>query len=78
MEETTARAATGRGVPRAAAAALVRNRGGRPAGSMRKSVTLRVDRDVLARWRASGAGWQSRMNEALRRGAVMRPTHACV
>ncbi|EZP56483.1 hypothetical protein BW41_00629 [Sphingomonas sp. RIT328] len=45
---------------------------------MRKSVTLRVDRDVLARWRASGAGWQSRMNEALRRGAVMRPTHACV
>jgi len=42
---------------------------GRPAGSNKEQVALRIDKDVLARWRASGAGWQSRMNEALRRAA---------
>lgn len=34
----------------------------------KKPVTIRIDRDVLDRYKASGAGWQSRMNEALRRG----------
>lgn len=42
---------------------------GRPAGSMKEQVALRLDKDVLARWRASGAGWQTRMNEALRKAA---------
>jgi uncharacterized protein (DUF4415 family) len=36
---------------------------------VKKPIKLRVDHDVLARYRASGPGWQSRMNEALRRGA---------
>lgn len=44
-------------------------RRGRPAGSNKEQVALRIDKDVLARWRASGAGWQSRMNDALRRAA---------
>lgn len=40
---------------------------GRPAGSGRKdAVSLRVDRGVLAGFRATGRGWQTRMNEALR------------
>jgi len=30
-------------------------------------VTLRLDRDIVERFRATGAGWQSRMNDALRR-----------
>jgi uncharacterized protein (DUF4415 family) len=30
-------------------------------------VSLRLDRDVVERWRASGPGWQARVNEALRR-----------
>lgn len=30
-------------------------------------VTLRVDADVLERFKSSGKGWQSRMNEALRK-----------
>jgi uncharacterized protein (DUF4415 family) len=30
------------------------------------STTLRVDRDVLERYKAGGPGWQSRMNAALR------------
>lgn len=30
-------------------------------------VTLRLDADVMQRLRATGAGWQSRANDALRR-----------
>ena len=30
-------------------------------------VTIRIDRDVLERFKAGGEGWQSRINEALRR-----------
>lgn len=30
------------------------------------SVTLRLDRDVIERFKASGAGWQTRINAALR------------
>lgn len=45
---------------------------GRPKGSTtsnKTQVTIRLDNDVLARWRATGAGWQSRLNEALRKVA---------
>jgi uncharacterized protein (DUF4415 family) len=39
-------------------------------GGLRKiPVLLRVDPDVLARFRASGPGWQTRMNAALRKAA---------
>ena len=31
------------------------------------AVQLRLDRDVLARFRASGKGWQSRINEILKK-----------
>lgn len=30
-------------------------------------VTLRLDQDVIAKFRAGGPGWQSRINEVLRR-----------
>jgi uncharacterized protein (DUF4415 family) len=30
-------------------------------------VTLRLDHDILERFRAEGVGWQSRINDALRR-----------
>jgi uncharacterized protein (DUF4415 family) len=43
------------------------NRGGRPKGSGTKEmVTLRLDKDVLERFRAGGPGWQTRVNDALR------------
>lgn len=32
------------------------------------SVTLRLDREVVDRFRATGRGWQTRINEVLRRG----------
>ena len=45
-------------------------RGRPPLGEVSKEqVTLRIDADVIARFRASGAGWQSRINEALRQVA---------
>lgn len=33
------------------------------------STTIRLDPDVLAAFKAGGPGWQSRINEALRRAA---------
>ncbi len=33
----------------------------------KRPVSLRVDADVLERYRATGPGWQGRMNEALRK-----------
>lgn len=45
-------------------------RPGRPKGSGAKQpVSLRLDKDVVAHFRATGPGWQSRMNEALRKAA---------
>lgn len=42
-------------------------RPGRPAGSNKVPVTIRLDRDIVDRFKATGAGWQSRINEALKR-----------
>ncbi|WP_310601429.1 BrnA antitoxin family protein [Desulfobulbus sp.] len=40
---------------------------GRPAGSgVKQSTTVRFDTDVLAAFKATGKGWQTRMNNALR------------
>ncbi|HEV7274715.1 MAG TPA: BrnA antitoxin family protein [Devosiaceae bacterium] len=35
----------------------------------KESITIRVDRDVLAHFQEDGPGWQDRLNEALRRAA---------
>ena len=35
----------------------------------RKVVSLRMDQDVLDSFRATGKGWQSRVNEALRKAS---------
>ena len=42
-----------------------KRRRGRPAGSDKTQIALRVDNDTLAAFRATGQGWQSRMNAAL-------------
>lgn len=40
---------------------------GRPLGSGKKEqVTLRLDVEILEQFRATGNGWQTRINEALR------------
>ena len=45
--------------------ALARSRG-RPSGSDKTQIALRVDNRVLEAFRATGKGWQTRMNEALK------------
>jgi uncharacterized protein (DUF4415 family) len=42
---------------------------GRPPGSDKEQVTLRIDAIVLAHFRADGPGWQTRVNDALRAAA---------
>jgi uncharacterized protein (DUF4415 family) len=37
---------------------------------VKQQVTLRIDKDVLETFRATGHGWQSRMNAALRKAAA--------
>jgi uncharacterized protein (DUF4415 family) len=42
------------------------NKGGRPlSANPRELISLRLPADVLARWRATGPGWQTRMAERL-------------
>lgn len=38
---------------------------GRPSGSQKELVSLRLDKTVLEAFRASGKGWQSRINQVL-------------
>ena len=38
---------------------------GRPAGATKVSTTVRFNAEVLASFKASGPGWQTRMNAAL-------------
>lgn len=44
---------------------IMARRRGRPVGSAKRPVTLRVDAVALERLRASGKGWQTRASEAL-------------
>ncbi len=42
------------------------NKGGRPvSANPRKLITIRLPTDVIARWKAAGPGWQTRMAERL-------------
>lgn len=51
------------------AAAFPKSKGGRPKGSNKVQVALRLDRDVVERLKADGPGWQSRINEIVRKAA---------
>ena len=45
-------------------------RPGRPRGAAKQAVSIRLDKDVLDKFKATGPGWQSRINEALKRARV--------
>jgi uncharacterized protein (DUF4415 family) len=46
---------------------------GRPKAARRKeAVSLRLDTDVLAHFRDGGPGWQTRINETLRKAARLK------
>ena len=48
-------------------------RRGRPKSEAPKvALSLRLDPDVIAHYRATGPGWQSRINETLRKAANLK------
>ena len=65
-EQDFARAKTGEDIPAHIRSAFPKTRG-RPKGETKQMVSLRLDKDILERFRATGPGWQSRINEALRK-----------
>ena len=53
-------------------AAATRRQGGRPRSeSPKQPVNLRLDADLLAHFKATGPGWQTRINDALRKAAKL-------
>jgi uncharacterized protein (DUF4415 family) len=46
---------------------IVRRLGRPPKASPKVSVTLRLDQDVIDRFRATGQGWQTRINAVLKK-----------
>lgn len=67
-----ARAKRGADIPPHIQAAFGKRPRGRPVGSITSNkarVTLRLDRDALDRIKAAGPGWQTRINEAVRKAA---------
>lgn len=55
-------------------AARRRARGRPPLDVKKVAIKLRLDPDVVEKFRASGPGWQTRMNDALRQAAPPSPT----
>ena len=52
-------------------AARMRNAMGRPKSAQtKKAVSIRLDPEVLAKFRATGPGWQTRINEVLKAAKV--------
>jgi|SRR5579859_4194733 len=77
-KESSARARKARGVlPEifgASAAKMLKPRGRPKSGRARTSISIRLPPETLARWKASGPGWLTRMAEALSK-AVSRRRH---
>ena len=51
----------------AAAKQMLKPRGRPKTGNARVSISLRLPPKTLARWKATGPGWQTRMAEALKK-----------
>ena len=52
---------------KATAARMLKPRGRPKTGNARTLISLRLPPETLARWKATGPGWQTRMAEALAR-----------
>src|ERR1700677_1919138 len=55
----------------ASAAKMLKPRGRPKSGRARTSISLRLPPETLARWKATGPGWQTRMAEALSRAVCL-------
>jgi uncharacterized protein (DUF4415 family) len=52
--------------------AAYRRTRGRQKAPVKRLVSLRLDPDVVEHFRATGPGWQGRINEALRKAAWLK------
>jgi len=52
------------------AIATAKKRGPKPSGNAKVLLTLRVDQDTIAKFKASGPGWMTRMVDALAAAAL--------
>ena len=59
--------AAGMEILRPATGTLTKLRGRPPLESPKKQITLRLSREVIEHFRATGAGWQTRIDEALKK-----------
>lgn len=70
LRESLAEAKAGKSAQKHTPQEIVKRRRGRPVGSTqavtKEAVKIRLDADILAALRASGDGWQTRINDALR------------
>lgn len=57
----------------AAARAMLKPRGRPVAEIVKERITIRLDADVLAALRATGKGWQTRVNDAMREWVRTHP-----
>lgn len=65
----------GKGGPNPRVAEAIRRTVGRPPlAAPKQAIKLRLDPDVLEYFRATGPGWQTRINNALRRAAKLKKT----
>ncbi|MCY1232925.1 BrnA antitoxin of type II toxin-antitoxin system [compost metagenome] len=55
--------------PKVSLQEAMERRGRKPDPNAKKLLTLRIDPDVIDHFKATGEGWQTRMNEALRKAA---------
>lgn len=51
-------------------ASIRRSRGRPPVEKPLQQISIRLDPDVIAKFKATGKGWQGRMNEVLKRAKV--------
>lgn len=56
-----------------AAQSDLRRRRGPQKTATRERISIRLDRDLVAHFRSSGAGWQKRLNAALRAAVLGKP-----
>jgi uncharacterized protein (DUF4415 family) len=55
------------------------NKGGRPRSTNpRQLISLRLPAEVIARWKATGPGWQTRMAERLAKAPAARSSRSLI
>jgi uncharacterized protein (DUF4415 family) len=60
-------------LPKEARMAVKRSVGRPPIENPKQQLTLRIDPDVIERFKAQGAGWMTQMTDALARAAARLP-----